>query len=225
MTKTTHITMMMAALALPLSAATTWTGGGDGSSFFAEANWTDDGGTPATGPIDPGTALAVDDYFISSTSLTNIGALVLGDIATSLTLNASSIGTASINGTNGAGALILTNGSLYNTQFAGANLTVDIDGTSALTLRGGNDPLPNGASVDLAAGGVINFLAESVGDATSEHLGKITVGGQAAEIGVNVTLVSDGGSGSILTATAVPEPSAAALLGLGGMAMILRRRK
>jgi hypothetical protein len=33
------------------------------------------------------------------------------------------------------------------------------------------------------------------------------------------------GLGTVLTGTAVPEPSSMALLGLGGLALILRRRK
>jgi len=59
---------------------------------------------------------------------------------------------------------------------------------------------------------------------------------QAADVGSEVTVEFDGGGGTAswhqtavddvaLNITAVPEPSTAVLLGLGGLALILRRRK
>lgn len=232
MNKTIYSACILGMLALPVSAATVWIGnanGGDGGSFFQEANWDTDGDvnapytTPSAGSIDPATALAVDSYFVTASTITNIGTLTFGNVATSLTLDAASITTFAA-GLNGAGTLNLNNGSSFGMQFINSGLTVAIDGTSSLTLWGGNDPLP-GAAIDLAVGGVLNFTNENVADATSEHLGSITIGGAAVNLGVNATLVSDGGTGSILTAVAVPEPSSAALLGLGGIALILRRRK
>lgn len=226
MKKAIYSAALIGALVTTSSAATVWTGSGDGISFFQEANWDNGGGAPSAGSIDPGTALAVDSYSITSTTITNIGALTLGNAATSLTLDGSSISLSGTGGTNGAGTLSLTNGSSFTSQFLNSNLLVNIDGTSAITLKGGATPLNSGCIIDLAAGGIINFTAESVTDASNEHLGSITISGQAVNLGVNATLISDGGSGSILTATAaVPEPSSTALLGLGGIALILRRKK
>lgn len=226
MKKTIYSGALLGLLTLSASAATVWTGNGDGISFFQEANWDNGAGAPSADSINPSSALAVDAYSITGTNLTGVGALTLGNAATSLTLDASSISLSGTGGTNGAGTLSLVNGSSFISQFLNTNLLVNIDGTSTITLKGGATPLNPGSSIELAAGGIINFTGETVTDATNEHLGSITIGGQAVNLGVNATLISDGASGSILTATAaVPEPSSAALLGLGGVALILRRRK
>ena len=68
------------------------------------------------------------------------------------------------------------------------------------------------------------FLAETPAAYTAEHLGKTTVDGAAAVDGVNILIApSNGALGS--TITVIPEPVGMALLGLAGLAFILRRRK
>ena len=70
---------------------------------------------------------------------------------------------------------------------------------------------------------------------TRQHSGiAITTGASHANLGEELTIRLDNGTGDIaymgfdnitLDVAAVPEPSSAALLGLGGLALILRRRK
>ncbi len=132
----------------------------------------------------------------------------------------------------------------------GANgVQVALDGTSSITYTGGG-----GASWFLftnAAGGlgttnhVLNFTAAggsiSVGAAGIEYNndniklsyedlwndGVIQINGSSSGTFSDYFAVtgSNGSDGYTLTAIAVPEPSSAALLGLGGLALILRRRK
>jgi hypothetical protein len=67
------------------------------------------------------------------------------------------------------------------------------------------------------------MLAETLEQFETEHLGKITVNGAPAVIGANLSVVSDGGAGSIVTA--IPEPSSLALFALGGLALAIYRRR
>ena len=98
-----------------------------------------------------------------------------------------------------------------------------LEGDSTLQLRGGGNPL-NESTVDfLDTDSQLVFTNETVAAFTNEHLGKVKVNGQPAVIGTNIQVVSDGANGSIVTV--IPEPSSTALLGLAGLAFILRRRK
>ena len=85
------------------------------------------------------------------------------------------------------------NGASASFQFI-ANVSAGLEGDAVLELRGGGNPL-NGSTVDFAADatGAIRFLAESVANVESEHLGKITVDGIPAVPGVNFWIYDEAG--------------------------------
>lgn len=117
----------------------------------------------------------------------------------------------------------LTNGSTFDPFFITNGIALDIDGTSSATFGGGGVPI-NNSTVNLTAGATLSFLAETPGAFTAEHLSKVTVDGAAAVDGVNIMISAfNGASGSMISV--IPEPSGTALIGLAGLAMILRRRK
>lgn len=157
---------------------------------------------------------------------------------TSITVADSSLNMSGSNGIQG-----LTIGDQFDISGSGSvssqfvlNWDLTLAGSSTLQLNGGGDPI-NNTQIDLDPNwtGSILTTSEAVadwtdsgssnpwrGDANATHLDKITVGGNAAVIGVNVNIVSDGGSGAILTV--IPEPSIALLSGLG-LLVLFRRRK
>ena len=99
------------------------------------------------------------------------------------------------------------------------------------TIQGGADILIDqeiGPNPDL----ILNDSTDGVNEYNFEKIGTATVNG-AGEIVITLSSVADTGDGSgdwvivdaIAIQAVVPEPSSAALLGLGGLALILRRRK
>ncbi len=164
------------------------------------------------------------------------GALILGD-GFSLNLDNTNItmsGTSGLQGVDdGAGTARInapmsvnaTNGSTINIQFSSVGVDLNIDATSSLTIRGGGDGINSQTEitrVDLAAGGMLTMTnAAEIDEQIGE--GDIYVDGVQVTAANKATLLS--GAGSTVTALAVPEPSSTALLGLGGLALILRRRK
>jgi len=100
---------------------------------------------------------------------------------------------------------------------------MNVDATSSVTFGGPNNPI-NNSSVNLALGAQITFLAETPAAVQAEHFSKITVNGEAAVLGENVSLVASGGQGSVLVA--IPEPSSHLLLLLtASMGFVLRRAR
>ena len=104
--------------------------------------------------------------------------------------------------------------------------TVNITGTLSFDVPG------NVNDLDDAADGTLDFTAGSTGSLTVTGLdaaayeafydaGDLTFAGANTETFSDVFQVS----GNTLSLVAVPEPSSTALLGLGGLALILRRRK
>ena len=115
----------------------------------------------------------------------------------------------------------LINGS-QTTSFFYVSSTVSIDATSSVVLLGGGNPV-NQSTVDMAPGAVVTFTLEDVSEFNAEHIGKFTVNGSALVAGVNAIVVSDGNTGSIVTA--IPEPGFLGLLGVAGIGFALRRCK
>ena len=230
------IGVLAAASTLTSHAALTWIG--TNNTFFQEANWIDNvGATPAGGTINGDTDISASTggmiIFDSSgggTSSTGVGGDIrLGDGNDLQIGDGLSLVTTATNGISNQKVLggTTANASMLGASSANFQFTVGMDWSlgevSSLTLRGGTNPLNNSTINLLDAGSTIHFTDETVAAFTTEHLSKISVNGVAAVIGTNINVVSDGGSGSIVTV--VPEPSSAALIGLGGLALILRRRK
>ena len=227
---------LAAASTLTTQAALLWTGAEDGVSLYQESNWLDDNGAvPGANEINGGTAVtAATGGLIQLTSGTGTPAafgsnFLIGpgnDIEIGGGKNLGSTGISGIQVASAQGTNVLGNlsgASTLNVQFT-VDIDWSIDGASAIVLRGGGNPINGASTINfLDSASTLTFTSETVAAFTAEHLGKIKVNGAAAVIGTNINVVSDGGSGSIVTA--IPEPSSAALLGLGGLALILRRRK
>lgn len=202
------------------------------------------------GDYNPLTSLTV-----TNTALTNNYAGWQRSNGTIIFDNSSLVGNGNIMAVNyeqqGAMSWTLQNGSSFssngefwmgpNNATQTGNTTISIDGTSNITLTGGG-----GASLFLwnaAASHTINFEGTggflSVGAAGIEYnndntklsfedlwdAGVLTRnGGQVGTFAEN--FVESGSNGSDgYTVTAIPEPSSTALIGLAGLALILRRRK
>lgn len=192
--------------------------------FFQEANWldTDTSQAPLDGTIDPGTALnngTAENYTLTGVSLSQIGAgkIVLGNTSTTITLDNSSVALdfGVFRGTNDTGTLNVTNGSSFASQFVSDSLVTNVDGTNSLILNGGDAPINFSATINLEPGAVLTFNNETISAASSEHFDNIFIGGTALNSlteGIDYTHVSDGGSGSIITA--IPEGSTFGILSL-----------
>ena len=100
----------------------------------------------------------------------------------------------------------MTGGTL-NRQFL-SGLGASISGTAAVNLAGGADPLPFGTTVDMSGADCsITFTNETAADFEIEHLAKITVDGEPAEIGVNLQVDPVGKTGctvSVIVAASCP---------------------
>lgn len=233
-----HCATFTAITTLSGQAALTWLG--TNNTFFQESNWQEDGGgAPAANTVNPGADIsastAPDGLILFDNSLggTNAGAvggnIDLGgnnlQIGGGLLLRTTSTfglrRSTAITGSPVTATIVA--GSTADFQF-GRQIAFVLDGASTLILRGGNDPLPDSASVNLLdLDSRVLFLDETVADFTSEHLAKFSVNGAPAQIGTNLSVVSDGDLGVIVTA--IPEPASSVLFGLAGLGLILRRRK
>lgn len=116
----------------------------------------------------------------------------------------------------------ITDGGSFQPFFIVNDVRVSIDGSSSATFGGGGNPI-NLSFVDLLPGATLSFLSETPDAFTTEHLGKTTVNGLPAEIGMNILLESDGANGSIITA--IPEPSSTTLVLLTALGFCARRRR
>lgn len=224
--KTSHLFGAAIALCLAGSAnaALVWTGAADGASLFNEGNFvdTDANTAPSSGTVDPNVAVpsftggitidnSASQYVSGEPGFFGGGSFDIGN--NDLLVAGLTLASFDTSATVGTGSITIGDGGTINVQFINTAITVLDGGT--LTLRGGNDPLP-GATVELQLGGTVNFTNEDIAAFNAEHLGKFT------PIGGTLEVISDGGSGSIITV--VPEPGSLALIGLGGLMSVRRRR-
>jgi len=116
-----------------------------------------------------------------------------------------------------------------------SDFDITVSGSSTLRFNGAGNPVNGTTANFLDDGSVLLFGGENYATFDSEHASKITFNGAALVFGAD-PLVAEPGDNAIASAfngatgvqinfIAVPEPSSAALLGLGGLALILRRRK
>lgn len=230
MKKLIHTSGIFAFSALVAPAAIIWTGA-TSADPFDDTNWDFSGSGVAA--VDPNVSIA-DNVTISNATVTipdlpGQGRLQVGNGFT-MTLDNSILGVANNDGTggepSGTGIQIdITNGSQFNPFFVVNNVSVDIDGTSSATFGGGGNPV-NIATINLTDGSVLSFLNETPAAFLGEHLSKITVDGAPAVDGGNINVAAfNGASGSQITVIGIPEPSSSLLMALGGVALLVRRRK
>ncbi len=214
----TTIAAIAAATTALTQAAITWTGAVD-SDLTNDGNWDFSGsGLASVAGIDSGTV--ADDLVIGNAGTSPVFGDLTGQptwgttAAFGITLDNATIDNGSGNDGFGFGTISLTNGSSLTTFFVDG--TLNVDATSSVNLEGAGDPIPGATAVNLAVGATITL--SSVAEYTEQ-------GSQIFVNGVNYATDSSILDFSGTTATAVPEPSSSALLGLGALALILRRRK
>lgn len=233
---TTVATTLALASTIALSnAAVVWTGA-DNFDFFNDANW--DFSASTLTAIDP--AVAINDD-ISITSVANTvtaggGNLIIGDAFT-FTLTSTDLNITDGFGLSGVSDAAQSSVNMIDSsitaQFATNGLDISLDGTSSIKFNGGGDPINSQSSLtnlvfNTGAKLILPTRAEFDEQVTANGgAGTITVNGTAATAENMDTLFSFTGAGPT-TGTAlapIPEPSSTALLGLAGLALILRRRK
>lgn len=211
-------TSLLAALSMPASAVIVWTGAVD-SDLTNDGNWDFSGSALATVAGITSATLADDLQF----SGTPTNAPTLGELGGQPTWGVTAGNTITFDGVAmsnsgndglGLGIINVTNGGSFTSFFA--NATVNVDASSSITLQGAGDPIPGVATINLTPGAQLTMA--SVAEFT-EQGGQILVNG--VDFNTDNSILSFSGT----TATAVPEPTSTALLGLGGLAMIFRRRK
>ena len=188
------ISILFPLLALPASATVIWTGATSNDPFEG-SNW--DFTSSTASAVDSNVSVA-DDLTITNgnVEIPNLGGQVRLQVANgfSLTLDNSILGLVAggndgVGGEPGGTGMVInvTNGSQLNAFFVVNGADVQVDGTSAVTLGGGGNPV-NFSTINLTSGSVLSFSGETPAAFTTEHLTKITVDGAAAVDGVNINV-------------------------------------
>ena len=198
--------LALSLLASPAAADIVWVGGVS-NDVFDEANWDLSGSTVTV--IDP--SVTIDDNVVvvdapaplEIPNLTGQIRFQVGDGFTVTLDNSTWValvndGIGGVPGTTNGPIFNVRNGGHLSVYFIVNRLHLDLDETSTATFGGPATPI-NGATVDLTAGSVLAFTAETPADYINEHLSKTTVDDQPAVVDENILVVSDGGVGSIVT--------------------------
>lgn len=226
MKKILTIAGVLSATFIASHATVVWTGAAN-TDFYNDANWDFSGAVNGTTAINPSTDINENLTVNGAAGLTGAGRLDLG-AGYSITLTNSSFAPTSgvngvVDGNPNNSVLNVLGGSAMTSTWLTEGMTLNVDGTSSYTLRGAGDPINSQSektTINLTPGAQLTLA--SVAEFTE----------QGADIMVNgVSFATDNSiltfSGNTATAvgTAIPEPSGIALIGLAGLAMILRRRK
>ncbi|MDB4143594.1 PEP-CTERM sorting domain-containing protein [Akkermansiaceae bacterium] len=223
--KLTHLLSisLFAGAALTSQAAVVWTGGAATDDFYDAANWdfSASSSTVVTSPTD-------DDITITGATINEPSAafsnLPIGDTL-SVTLDGTSFTFTNSNGftgVNDAGDVTSTvnmlGGSSMSAQFASVGITVNVDGTSSLTFRGGGDAINSQTektTINLSLGAQLTL--PTVAEFTEQGADIVVNGVSFAD---DTSILSFSGN----TATAVPEPTSALLSSLAALGLLRRRR-
>lgn len=225
------------------SAALVWTGAGDGVSLYQEANWLDDNGdVPAAGTIDnTGPVTAATGGLIEINSGTgspnNFSGNFSVGVGNDLAVGGGKTLATATNGINIGGAVVsnqnltITGGSTVRATFI-VDFDVTLDGGSTLRFNGAGNPV-NGSTINvLDLDSVIRFDNEDFAAFAAEHQSKTTLQGNALVFGSDAFVVEAGdnavaadfNNGDGVEITFVPEPTSLALMALGGLCVLRRRR-
>jgi hypothetical protein len=202
------------------AAGIVWTGA-NGTDIFDEGNWDLSNSTVTV--IDPNVSIDADVVLLNAVvDIPQLDAQQRFQVASGFTITVDnstiSLSGGSNDGIGGppgstlpagpAGPILnVVNGSSLETFFIFQGITMNVDSTSSATLGGGGNPV-NISVIDLEPGATLTFTSETIDQFNTEHLSKLTIGGAAAEEGVNFTIESDGNSGSIIkTITAAEAPA------------------
>jgi len=207
MTKFGIITTVLALFAAPAHADIVWTGAVSGD-IFDEANWDLSGSTVTV--IDPNVSIDDNILIVNAAATVEIpntgGGQVRFQIGNgyTLTIDASVVSSLQNDGVGGASGaspgpnVLVTNGGSFNPYFISNHTALDISSGCSATFSGGANPI-NGSAVNLTAGAILAFLDETPTDYINQHLNKTTVDGAPAVVDGNISVVSDGASGCIVS--------------------------
>lgn len=237
------------------SATLTWDNGGAGSGFLTAGNWSPDQvPTSSDSVVLDGIADLSGSFTVGNMqSMTDVaGTSLRMRIASGGVLTVGSGGTLNITGgiaeSGGGGVFVVDAGAslvsmyqywndeaAYTNRFIASSTGVTpFTITNRFALRGTNSVLDvdltnydtaNGDTITLFNYGSLLLQHQAAGD---NGFGTYTVtapGGGTWTQDVHFTIDLAGGTGNSITLTIIPEPSSAALLGLGGLALFTRRRK
>ena len=188
-----------------------WTGA-NGTDIFEESNW--DLTNSDVEIIDPNVSIEDDVFIIDSiVEIPQVSAQQRFQVAGGYTITVDSSTIRLTGGSNdGIGGppgfrlpagpegptMNIINGSSYESYFIVNGVQMNVDATSSATFGGPGNPV-NISAINLEPGASLTFLRETIDAFNTEHLSKITVGGEPAEEGVNYTIESDGAEGCVIT--------------------------
>ncbi len=226
MKKTLTIVGVLSASVIASHATVVWTGAAN-TDFYNDANWDFSGAVNGTTAINPSTDINEDLSISGAAGLTGVGRLDLG-AGYSITLTNSSFAPSSgvngvVDGDPSNSVLNVLAGSAMTSTWLTEGMTLNVDGTSSYTLRGAGDPINSQSektTINLAPGATLTLA--SVAEFTEQGL-DIMVNGVSFAADTNILTFS--GNTATAVGAAIPEPSGVTLIGLAGLAMILRRRK
>jgi hypothetical protein len=226
MKKTLTIVGVLSASVIASHATVVWTGAAN-TDFYNDANWDFSGAVNGTTAINPSTDINEDLSISGAAGLTGVGRLDLG-AGYSITLTNSSFAPSSgvngvVDGDPSNSVLNVLAGSAMTSTWLTEGMTLNVDGTSSYTLRGAGDPINSQSektTINIAPGATLTLA--SVAEFTEQGL-DIMVNGVSFAADTNILTFS--GNTATAVGAAIPEPSGVTLIGLAGLAMILRRRK
>jgi len=222
---------------LTTQAALNWTGGAGDYEIFNQANWSKDGQ-----PLDPNDLVA--DHVISSSVSGGVINVDTGGSALNTQAGFWKMEKDTVFTISGGGSF-----SIYGARFASEDtvghstvnvsggtmilaedfrrLNVHLSGGSFLTIEGTKkNYVLKDSTIFFTKGDSSYVIFENFdkNDFETLFMDQFKVNGQDATL--NDLVITDiSGGGVKVTVTAVPEPSSSALFALGGIALILRRRK